>query len=313
MSEVQDKKVDLKMIITIFSPMAVLLFSIMPAILGVILAYEAGAERQPLMAFILVMIPGLMNGAVDLFNDYKDYVNGNDTCETAADETDAPLAYNRIKDPKPVLYAGIVSFAIAGVLGLIVILRCGILPGIIGLIGAVVALTYSGRFSTSHLPIGELLAGFTMGGLIPMGVYSALTGSFEPAIWIKTLPMMIAVAQIMLVNNTCDIEKDTKAGRHTLPMLTGRTTAQQIANIVSIFWYVYIISFLLLNYRIGFVVMAVFLVLTAGAYRATFTEERTPANKGSAILAEAKTALGVSFGYPVAVGVSLLLHMLLKG
>ena len=80
---------------------------------------------------------------------------------------------------------------------------------IVILAGAVILVAYSaGKVPVSYLPVGELVSGFTLSGLVPLGVYSDMTGRADPVVLWKCIPMMLLVSHFMLVNNTCDIERD---------------------------------------------------------------------------------------------------------
>lgn len=92
------------------------------------------------------------------------------------------------------------------------------IPVVIGLIGGVVILLYSGGpIPVSYLPIGEIVSGVVMGGLIPLGIAGCADGKIHWQILFYSLPMILGIALIMMSNNGSDIEKDRKAGRRTSP------------------------------------------------------------------------------------------------
>ncbi|MDO4542289.1 MAG: prenyltransferase, partial [Bacillota bacterium] len=74
-------------------------------------------------------------------------------------------------------------------------------------------------------PFGELAAGGAMGGLITFGVYYTMTQALNWWIFLYALPAIIVIGCVLLLNNTCDIEKDIAAGRHTLAIIIGRPKA----------------------------------------------------------------------------------------
>ncbi len=320
----EGREVDLKMIIDMTTPGAILLSSFMPAVLGLVLSYEYAGSIPFLPALCLVLIPSLMNASVDVLNDYFDYVSGNDTHENVVSELDGPLAYNSVQNPKPAFYAGLGFMLFSLVLGLYVIFRCGTKVLIVGLIGAVIAMTYSGfSKATSRMPVGEFLSGFTLGGLVPYGVFIALTGSASPVVLLKAVPMMMIVSQFMLSNNTCDLERDKAAGRLTLPMVIGRRVAARTAGIGLILWLALICGILCVKYPFGLPWMGVWIILARSAIRQMlgllFWEPEhsdvgvpvcamTHDNKTNATLMLTKIAFAVAFGYPGAV----LMHVLIR-
>ena len=318
------REVDLKMIIDMTTPGAILLSSLMPAVLGVVLSYEYAGHVSWLLSLCLVLIPSLMNASVDVLNDYFDYISGNDTYENVVSEMDGPLAYNNVKNPKPAFYAGLGFMLLSVLLGIYVVCRCGPKVLIVGIIGAVIALTYSGfARATSRLPVGEVLAGFTLGGLVPFGVFIALTGSFSPVVLFKAIPMMLIVSQFMLSNNTCDLERDQAAGRVTLPILIGRRAAGRVAGGGLVIWLALICGILLAWYPLGLPWMLLCSLWAGGAIRqmlgllfwepALFRDGPVPVyamtheNKTRATLMLTRVAFAVAFGYPGAIWLHLII------
>ena len=298
----------LQIAVNMTTPPAVLLSATAPALLGILFAIESVGCIPPVLTVFLLLIPTLMNAAVDVLNDYYDYMSGNDSHDNIVSESDAPLAYHQVDDPKPALWFGVGLFVIAGLMGIYVIVVSGILPAIIGVIGGIVAVTYSGsKVATSYMPIGEPLAGFTMGGLIPLGVYAALTGEINGFILYKAIPMMLIVSQFMLINNACDMERDKIAGRKTLPIIIGQKNAQTLANILNLIWMVQLFHVVITWYTHGVMIILGMLWIIWKNYRQTFQMERTHENKIPVTAALACVAAGVAVAYPLAVAVHLLL------
>lgn len=302
-------RITVRVAIDMTTPGAVLLSATAPALLAVLLAAETLGATPPLgLSVLLVLIPTLMNAAVDVLNDYYDYIRGNDTPENIVSESDGPLAYHRVADPRPALWLGWALLTIAALMGVYVVWRTGPLPASIGLAGMLILLTYSGgKLPTSHLPIGEVLAGFTMGGLVPLGVYAALTGRIDGAVLYRCIPMMFIVGQFMLVNNTCDMDRDRLAGRRTLPILIGRAAAQRLADVCNVLWMVQLLHVVLAWYGKGLPVLLIALVFCLKGIFASFRYDRTTKNKIPATAAVVLLALSVAVGYPLAVAVHLLL------
>lgn len=303
-----ERKMTLQIAVNMTTPPAVLLSATAPALLGILLAIESVGRIPPVLTVCLLLIPTLMNAAVDVLNDYFDYISGNDSHENIVSESDAPLAYHQVENPKPALWFGIGLFVIASLMGTYVIAVSGMLPAIIGVVGGIVAITYSGtKVATSYLPIGEPLAGFTMGGLIPLGVYAALTGEIDGLILYKAIPMMLIVSQFMLINNACDMERDKIAGRRTLPIVIGQKNAQTLANILNLIWMVQLFHVVITWYSYGVMIILGMLLIIWKNYRRTFQMERTHENKIPVTAALACVAAGVAVAYPLAVAVHLLL------
>lgn len=159
-------------------------------------------------------------------------------------------------------------FAISTVLGLylayltdIVILLTG---GICFLCG--IFYTY-GPIPISRQALGEILSGFFYGFMIPFilmyinmptGTFLAYHLSLETiSVEIKVLPILTLLlfsiipfcttANIMLANNTCDLEKDIAVKRHTLPYYIGKKALPLFAGL---YYLTYVATILMVFLRI---------------------------------------------------------------
>lgn len=301
-------KLNLSMLINISTPGAIYLSALAPAVLGVFLSMETGVSLSIPLVIVLILIPCLFNASINLINDYYDYVQGNDTHENIFGEVDAPLAFNRIENPKPVLWAGLLCLLVGSLLGVYVIFKAGYVPLIIGGIGVISVLTYSGwKKSVSYLPIGELVAGFVMGGLIPLGVYTSLTGQIDWLVLYKSIPMMLIVSQFMLVNNTCDLERDKAVGRKTLPIVIGREKSHIVAAIFTWTWILVMLHVSIYWYTLGCPIVIIMLVILRKRFHTIYTGPRLTSTKIPDVWNMVISATGVGVCYPIAIFVHILL------
>lgn len=236
------------------------------AILPVLVAAAAAAVTSfsisATMVCVLLVICVLMQSAVNTFNDYYDYVKGADSADDNVDPTDAVLVYNNV-NPRAALALAVGFLAAAFLVGAYVIWIAGWIPLAIGAVGAVVVVLYSaGRTPLSYLPVGELVSGFVMGGLIPFACYQALTGTFDLRALLWAVPTVLGVGLIMFTNNTCDMEKDVEAGRRTLSVLLGRERARRLYHAVLLAWIAAIVALVAVFFTGGLVVVP-FMLLAA--------------------------------------------------
>ena len=249
------------------------------AIMPTLIAVSAAAAVGPLsvtMCIALLVIVVLMQSAVNTFNDYYDFVKGSDTDEDYVDPSDAVLVYNNV-NPKAALRLAIGFLAVAFVLGIYAIAVSGIIPLIIALVGALFVVLYSaGKSPISYLPLGELVSGVVMGGLIPLAVYQVLTGVLDFRVLVWAVPTIIGVALIMFTNNTCDIERDIPSGRKTLPVLLGRKRAVFWYRTALLVWVVAIIAIVAAWFTPGLVVMPFMLLASYPLLKALFSNSFTP-------------------------------------
>ncbi len=229
------------------------------AILPVLVAAAAAAVTSfsisATMVCVLLVICVLMQSAVNTFNDYYDYVKGADSADDNVDPTDAVLVYNNV-NPRAALALAVGFLAAAFLLGAYVIWIAGWIPLAIGAAGAVVVVLYSaGKTPISYLPIGELVSGFVMGGLIPLACYQALSGTFDLRALLWAVPTILGVGLIMFTNNTCDVEKDVESGRRTLSVLLGRERARKLYHGVVYAWVAAIVVLVAAFFTNGLLVM----------------------------------------------------------
>lgn len=210
--------------------------SIGPVIFGILFCK---LEKYPLSfekSILLILASILMQSSVNTLNDYVDFIKGNDSEKDYVEESDAVLIYNSVP-PKQVLILGIIYLVLGTMLGIVACRESGFLPLVIGSIGGIIIFLYSGGpYPISYLPIGELVSGFVMGILIPLGVVAVSDGKLHKEIFLYALPLMIGIGLIMMTNNGCDIEKDLEAKRWTLAVLLGRKNTKNLYHILIVFW-----------------------------------------------------------------------------
>ena len=184
--------------------------------------HEVGLNVRSLSVFLLMLVTAtLMQSAANALNDYADFKKGTDTAENSVDLADVPLVSSNV-DPKTGLQVAVGCLVVAAFTGGLVVAIAGWTLLWIGLVGAVAVILYSsGKTPLSYLPLGEFVSGTVMGLLIPFATYYALTGVLEWLVLAYAMPTFLTIAMIMQTNNTCDIERDTAAGRHTVPILFG--------------------------------------------------------------------------------------------
>ena len=206
--------------------------SILPVLFASSIACVIAPPLSVSTSLVCLLIAILMQSAVNTFNDYYDYVKGTDSDEDNVDPSDAVLVYNNV-NPQSALKLAVGFLVSAFLLGIYIIVRSGLIPLVIALIGAFFVVFYSaGKTPISYLPLGEIISGFVMGGLITLATYYALTLALDWMILVWAIPLIIGIGLIMLTNNTCDIERDLPANRRTLAVVLGRSRARLLYRIL---------------------------------------------------------------------------------
>lgn len=278
--------------------------AILPALIAMACAAANGHAVSAVMALVLLAICILMQAAVNTFNDYYDYVKGSDSAEDNVDPTDAVLVYNNV-NPRSALMLAIGFLVVAFALGAYVIWQAGWIPLAIGIVGAIVVVLYSaGKTPISYLPIGELMSGFVMGGLIPLACYQALTKCFDPLMLVWALPTIIGVGLIMLTNNTCDVEKDIESGRKTLPVLLGRSRARTLYHALVWIWIALVIVNVLIWFSGGWPVLVFMLAASIPLLKALLSNPLAPPARIGAMaqICSVNIALGAFYAAAVFAG-----------
>ena len=209
--------------------------SMAPATVAIAISWHKLQHIDLIMALCLFVIALLMQSAVNAFDDYADFIKGTDTLENSPDAQDAVIVYGM--KPRTALIAGICFLLAATIPGAYVVMKLGIVPLIIGIIGGLVLIFYAfGPYPICHLPLGEVCCGFVLGGLMPFaGVYMQ-TGVLDYFVLVELIPPMLGMAVNMFSNNGCDIAKDKPAGRKTLACLIGQKRTDVLYRICLITW-----------------------------------------------------------------------------
>ena len=157
----------------------------------------------------------------------------------------------------------ITMLAISTIIGLYLAYRGGILVLLIGGLCFLLGIFYTfGPLPISRIPLGELFSGIAYGMLIPFLMfylntpddYIGLDLSLEAInikfmVWplvsflIYSLVTTFTTSNIMLANNTCDLEKDVAVNRHTLVFYIGRKAA---VNLYAILYYLCYVAVILM-------------------------------------------------------------------
>lgn len=279
--------------------------SVLPSLFAILLCCYWDYPMPVGWASMLVVICVLMQGSVNTLNDFFDFIKGNDSETDHLEPTDSALVFEQIAPLWAGLW-GLAQLALAGLLGLLIVFHAGPAPLIVGVIGAAVVIAYSaGPLPLSYQPVGELISGFVMGGLIPLGILAAFSGRVLFTILPWTVPFILGIGLIMLVNNTSDIEKDQQVRRKTLPALLGRSRATALYRVVLLFWV--LAAMLLAWVQYDMAAMAVPVACVAGIKRLkhVFEAKLLPQNRIVNMKGILATNLIINGGYLAALMVAL--------
>lgn len=221
------------------------LASLFPFLLGTLFAayyFNAFNLVNTLLFFAAMLIFDMTTTAI---NNLMDYQKAKDN-----GYRDEVNIIGQEKLPEKLVTRLIISMLIiSALLGVVLVFRTNIILLIIGAVCFIIGIFYTyGPVPISRMPLGEPISGLTMGfGIFFIAVFvnvaqqNLLSLLFEGSqfiiegnilailsIFFVSLPTVFMIANIMLANNTCDLEQDILNHRYTLPFYIGKKRAVQL-------------------------------------------------------------------------------------
>lgn len=200
--------------------------SVIPVLVGAMfaLAYYEGEILWYLFPVVLIASV-LLHSGTNLVSEYYDLKKGVDKKDTFGS---SKVLVDNLLSPKTVLMAGYISFALAFVLGMILVYVHGLPILYLGLIGIAGGIFYTGKpIGYKYVALGDILVFFLMGPLMVVGSFFSLTGIFDWNVAIVSLPIGFLVTAILNANNIRDIKHDTEAQVKTLATILGINGAKK--------------------------------------------------------------------------------------
>ncbi|TCZ78739.1 1,4-dihydroxy-2-naphthoate polyprenyltransferase [Paenibacillus albiflavus] len=232
--------------------------SVIPFAMGTIYAIYRFQVFQP-WHFLLMLISLLsFDMATTAINNYMDYRKAVKTQGYGYEVHNAIVQFN-LKERTVLTWIGTL-IGIAVVAGFILFLQTSLITLLLGGLSFMIGILYSfGPIPISRMPLGELFSGLFMGFVIMfIAVYVEVPNEQLVALlWdggyrimldmnileillvlFISIPAILGIANIMLANNTCDIEDDIENKRYTLPVYIGKNAS------LKLFRYIYYLSYI---------------------------------------------------------------------
>jgi len=199
--------------------------SIVPALAGTAAAVGSGAAFRPeYLGLILLSLVGIQAGA----NLFKGYYEGLDRSVPPSSPGawfafDSGAAIGLTRDPKTVLRAGCVCFAVGIVAGLgLVAITANLVLLAFGLGGAVLAWSYSSPpLKLSYRGIGEISTFLAFGPIMTVGATEAFGGAGVESSVFASLALGFLAAAISFARYFPNREEDMTKGKRTPVTLLG--------------------------------------------------------------------------------------------
>ncbi|SFM49239.1 prenyltransferase [Marinobacter pelagius] len=215
--------------------------------LGVAVAWQQGGSPA-LIDTLLVFIGALLaHAAVNLFNEYEDFVSGLDMITRRTPFSGGSGALPDVPSAaKGVLAAAIGTLGLVTAIGLYFLWQRGLPLLVLGVAGIVLVLTYT-RWITRRPILCLLAPGLGFGPVMVLGAIVALGGRIDTSALLVTLVAQCLVSELLLINQIPDADADQKVGRRHLVITLGRTAAARLVAVLLLGSYVPVLAGVLLG------------------------------------------------------------------
>lgn len=240
--------------------------SVIPFFLGTLYSlYRFGNFNFKNFIIMLISLITVDMGTTAL-NNYMDYRKAIKKHGYNYETHNAIVKYN-LKE-NLVIAIIVILFLAAILFGVLLYLNTNVIILFLGVLSFIASVLYSyGPIPISRLPLGEIFSGLFMGFIIvfisiyihvfdkDIISYSYLNGILNLGFNIKEIififllcvPPIVGIGNIMLANNTCDMEDDIVNKRYTLPIFIGKERALKLFKVLYYIAYLDIILLLILR------------------------------------------------------------------
>lgn len=204
-----------------------LILSIVLVLIAIGAVFHHTGHFYLLHSLLLTIGVILAHISVNLFNELSDFQTKIDqhTVRTPFSGGSGMMQAKKTSPEKVKLMAYIVML-ISAAIGIYFCFVSGWEIAIFMVIGAVAILFYTSRLAKWLL--GELFSGMTLGSLVVLGAYYALTSNITLEIILISIPPGILTSLLLFLNEFPDVEADKTGGRHHLVIHFGRKTSAKI-------------------------------------------------------------------------------------
>jgi len=199
--------------------------AVAPVLVGTSVAIERGVLRPG--TFIAALLGSIfIQIGTNLANDYSDARRGAD-----AEDRVGPVRVTAggLVPPRQVLIATYVTFGLAVVCGLYLVVFAGIELLIVGVASIAAGVLYTGGPKPyGYEGLGELFVFLFFGVVAVTGSTFAQLQSWPWQAFVLSIPVGLLAAAILVVNNVRDLDSDKRAGKRTLAVRLGRERGRTI-------------------------------------------------------------------------------------
>lgn len=184
-----------------------------------------------MLIFFISMV--LFNMAVDIMDNYMDYHHATDVHDYKHETNIIGRETLSLTLVRNIMWLFII---VSALMGIYLASQTSWIILWLGMFSYAMGIFYSaGPKPLSSLPVGEVTSGLTMGIIIPLicvylNIYdiAAFDWQLLSGVTMMSLPAAFSIANLMLANNTCDVEEDILNNRHTLVSYIGKEKAVKL-------------------------------------------------------------------------------------
>ncbi len=193
--------------------------ALVPVVVGTALCYSLGIGFRLDLAILALMSAFFIQIGTNLINDASDFKKGADTSERIGP---VRVTQSGLISARAVWAGGFLSFLIAIVLGIPLVISGGWPLVVIGLTSVIAGYAYTaGPFPLAYLGLGDLFVLIFFGWVAVGGMFYLHSGSFDWAAVVAGTQIGLLSTVLIAVNNLRDRETDIKANKKTLPVRFG--------------------------------------------------------------------------------------------
>lgn len=205
--------------------------SFIPVMLGAVLAAYHTGDFHWLLCLLTVIGGCSLHLGTNMINTYGDFIAGVDTKESSAT---CPQLTHGILTPKAMWRAGVIFFALAGLLGIYFVWLRGLPILIVGLIGIIFGYGYTAGMAYKFRGMGVPFVFVLMGPLMVWGGFYIQTGEQSWIPILASIPIGFLVSGILHGNDYRDMQHDKNAGIKTTALIIGNQASQVLQFLLAV-------------------------------------------------------------------------------
>ncbi len=213
-----------------------LTLSIFSVLIGAGAVKFEGYSIEPLYLFLILLTVIFAHISNNVFNDYHDYLSGNDPQNDSALRPFSGGSGVLVEGKLTPAYAKKVAFlflTLSALTGIsVILLKNNPTLLILGIIGLFLVVSYTGLLKLGYKNLGEILVFISWGPLITGGTFYALTDRITRNALLISIVSGFMAMTVLLINEYADSTADKNVGKKTFINTIGRKAGSILISIV---------------------------------------------------------------------------------